>query len=658
MKSAKTFFMAAILMAGISVAKSQSASSMQTEFLKDAGQKSWIKPESTPVEKGEFDISLSTFSSLDSLANLHPFRPAVIKTFNLLGDSLYKYEYFYDQYGMEYGGNNVLSEIMYIWNETTQKWQNSMRLIRVLNEKRQLVFGYNEQGSGDQWTSRSRVSLKYDERGNRTEGTQASWTENGWFDNYRYKTEYDEQNRRISEIYDNRLSSPDWTQTSLWTWEYDQAGNLIKQEVQDYKNGNYTPRYLNEYEYDENGNETARQQSQFGKKKLRMESTYDDKGNLIKYLSFQYNDSTEDWQETSLSLYSYDTLSRSDFGLLLKMNDSTGIYDSVERFKMTYQGTAFGVPRKETKLTHIYNDTLAQWEVFAEQYWQYNREGNGNLTTYAFCVPIKNWPGNQSIAEENYTYDTKGNLIRQLFEDVSRDTIFDGSAITRTPTLDLSFTYDSVNNNGIYVKAAVKGSRDYVFINYNDNADQWGCADFESYAASIQYLDLQNFIEAESLEIDSTSVNMLVGDSTILHAFIVPDSASNTEIMWSVDNPEIACVDMSGKVYAFAEGTAIITAQSSYNPAIAATCTVTVAEPEDPTPPDPQANEENNKGDFRVWSRDQVLYVESSNEKDEIFVIDMNGRILYKGHSTEIPVENSGLYIVRQENNIQKTIVH
>ena len=85
---------------------------------------------------------------------------------------------------------------------------------------------------------------------------------------------------------------------------------------------------------------------------------------------------------------------------------------------------------------------------------------------------------------------------------------------------------------------------------------------------------------------------------------------------------------------------------------------MTVAEPEDPTPPDPQANEENNKGDFRVWSRDQVLYVESSNEKDEIFVIDMNGRILYKGHSTEIPVENSGLYIVRQGNNIQKTIVH
>ena len=51
-----------------------------------------------------------------------------------------------------------------------------------------------------------------------------------------------------------------------------------------------------------------------------------------------------------------------------------------------------------------------------------------------------------------------------------------------------------------------------------------------------------------------------------------------------------------------------------------------------------ESNEENNKGDFRVWSRDQVLYVESSNEKDEIFVIDMNGRILYKGLSTEIPV--------------------
>ena len=407
--------------------------------------------------------------------------------------------------------------------------------------------------------------------------------------------------------------------------------------------------------YDENGNEIVRQQSQQDVLQTRIESTYDESGNLLRSLDRRWNDSTESWMDYTDTYLTYDSLNRVSTGLLIVV-DSLGNRDSSQRYTMTYNYMANGYGF-ERQSNDVYNDSLEQWDKYTQETWFYAEPGKGKLTSWMLSVPTKGWTGYQSIQEQNYTYDANGFLIRQLFEDVSRDTIMSADAITRTPTLDFNFTYDSLGN-GILVKAAVKGSRDYVFIDYNNNADQWGCADFESFAASIQYIDLRNFVEAESMEIDSTSLNMRPYDERQLHARVVPDSASNREIAWSSSEPEIAAVDVNGHVYAFAEGTAIITAQSSYNPAIAATCTVTVAEPEDPTPPDPQANEENNKGDFRVWSRDQVLYVESSNEKDEIFVIDMNGRILYKGHSTEIPVENSGLYIVRQENNIQKTIVH
>ena len=272
-------------------------------------------------------------------------------------------------------------------------------------------------------------------------------------------------------------------------------------------------------------------------------------------------------------------------------------------------------------------------------------------------VPTKGWTGYQSIQEQNYTFDAEGNLTRQLFEDITRDTVMSADAIHRMPTLDLSFTYDSISN-GLYVHAAVKGSRDGIFISYNNRSDEWGCADFESFSASLQYIHLRDFVNAESMEIDSASLNMRPHDERQLHAYVMPEDASNQEIAWTSSDPEIAAVDVNGKVYAFAEGTASIRVQSICNPNAYALCAVTVAEPEDPTPPDPQANEENGQDGFRVYSRDRVLYVESSNSRDEIFVIDMNGRILYKGLSTEIPVENSGLYIVRQGSNVQKTIVH
>lgn len=655
MKSAKTLLMAATLIAGISFANGQN----QFEPIPQHWQTGWIRPEATPLEKGVFDKGLSLFNTLDSTVETHYFRPSVVHTFSETGDSLYRYEYYYDSVGMEYGGNTSLTEIKYVWDGTT--WQKNMRITRVLDENRNIIIGYTDNVVDNEWKPWARVSQQYDERGNRIDGMQANWTENGWFDNYHYKIKYDDQNRKIEEWYEMRTADIDWTHTSLFTWEYNEQGLLAKQEMKSVMSGNYITTLLLEFEYDEKGNETVRQQSGMDGFQIRIEQDYDEHGNLLRSLNRKWNDSTEAWMDNTDTYLTYDSLNRVSSGLLIHI-DSLGNRDSVERYVMTYNYMANGYGF-ERKATDVYNDSLLQWDAYTQETWFYAEPGKGKLTAWMLSAPTKGWEspvdpyGFQSIQEQNYTYDANGFLIRQLFEDVSRDTVMSADAITRTPTLDFNFTYDSLGN-GILVKAAVKGSRDYVFIDYNNNADQWGCADFESFTASIQYIDLRNFVNAESMEIDSTSLNMRPYDERQLHARVMPDSASNREIAWSSSEPEIAAVDVNGHVYAFAEGTAIITAQSSYNPAITATCTVTVAEPEDPTPPDPQANEENNKGGFRVWSRDQILYVESSNSRDEIFVIDMNGRILYKGLSTEIPVENSGLYIVRQGSNVQKTIVH
>ena len=69
------------------------------------------------------------------------------------------------------------------------------------------------------------------------------------------------------------------------------------------------------------------------------------------------------------------------------------------------------------------------------------------------------------------------------------------------------------------------------------------------------------------------------------------------------------------------------------------------------------ANEEAVSGFFRVYAKDRQIHVASSNTTDEIIVADMAGRILYTGYSSSIPVSQSGLYIVRQGNFVEKVIV-
>ena len=66
----------------------------------------------------------------------------------------------------------------------------------------------------------------------------------------------------------------------------------------------------------------------------------------------------------------------------------------------------------------------------------------------------------------------------------------------------------------------------------------------------------------------------LASAATQLSATYSPDDATDTELTWTVDKPEIATVSSTGVVTPVSEGTAIVTVK---NGTVTATCTVTVA---------------------------------------------------------------------------------
>jgi len=83
------------------------------------------------------------------------------------------------------------------------------------------------------------------------------------------------------------------------------------------------------------------------------------------------------------------------------------------------------------------------------------------------------------------------------------------------------------------------------------------------------------------ISLNKTSLTMTIDeegdcDDVQLKATVSPSKAKNKKVSWSISDDDVADVSSNGLVTAYEEGTATITVKSKSNPAITATCEVTV----------------------------------------------------------------------------------
>lgn len=81
---------------------------------------------------------------------------------------------------------------------------------------------------------------------------------------------------------------------------------------------------------------------------------------------------------------------------------------------------------------------------------------------------------------------------------------------------------------------------------------------------------------ANSITLNQTTANMMVGEALQLTANVLPSNATNKTVTWSSSNTSIASVSSDGLVIAQGKGTAIITATTTDGSNLSATCAVTV----------------------------------------------------------------------------------
>ena len=78
--------------------------------------------------------------------------------------------------------------------------------------------------------------------------------------------------------------------------------------------------------------------------------------------------------------------------------------------------------------------------------------------------------------------------------------------------------------------------------------------------------------------LDKGTLSLFTGESETLNATVAPGDATNKNVTWSSDKPEVATVDANGKITAKDEGEATITVRTA-DGSYTATCTVKVTDP-------------------------------------------------------------------------------
>lgn len=81
-------------------------------------------------------------------------------------------------------------------------------------------------------------------------------------------------------------------------------------------------------------------------------------------------------------------------------------------------------------------------------------------------------------------------------------------------------------------------------------------------------------IEASSVKISEKEINISIGQTYLLEAIVAPSNADDKTVTWSSSDELVASVDKNGKVTAYKEGTAVITATTANG--LKAECKVTV----------------------------------------------------------------------------------
>ncbi|MBQ6886781.1 MAG: family 16 glycosylhydrolase [Lachnospiraceae bacterium] len=199
---------------------------------------------------------------------------------------------------------------------------------------------------------------------------------------------------------------------------------------------------------------------------------------------------------------------------------------------------------------------------------------------YGGAWPNNKYTGTDYIFPEGSTFDDGYHVYSVIWEEDNITWYVDGEFFQYIP----KGQWYSANSNSdtapfdqdfyLIMNLAVGGWFDGGVLPTSDFSSAEMLVDYVRVYKEEGSVDAQT-VPIEGLELDTTSVTLKPGQTANLNKVYAPSNTTQRNVNWTSSNEAVATVS-AGQITAIADGTTVITATSAANPAITATCTVTV----------------------------------------------------------------------------------
>ncbi len=333
----------------------------------------------------------------------------------------YYSEYTFDDKGNIIEQNDYDGEGNYISGALTEFNENSkITLYQIFDENKQIIewteYGWDEEG-------RMILNVEYDGNGAVTSRYTCEYDKNGNMLNSATYGENDQLEGREEATYNedgttNTYLSYDGEENVIYrdAYTYNEQGKLIKEEIS-YESDGEAYNSVSEYEYDSKGNQTLLLSYDDGVLAEKVESAYDDRGNMLVSKSYEgsakkpyeviereYDSENrqtkstiygEDGKVNSISEYVFD-----EKGNQLQYSVKDG--ENVETYRMENTFNENGDP--------LTNDEYGDGGLLWRTVYEYDDKGS--------CVSIKEYNEEKlEVSRSEYTYDSHGNQIAYIVYD-------------------------------------------------------------------------------------------------------------------------------------------------------------------------------------------------------------------------------------------------
>jgi hypothetical protein len=357
------------------------------------------------------------------------------------------FEYDNREINKVYQDNNLISEVIQVWN-------------------------------GNTWENINLLTIAYDERHNEIYRLIQVWTGSEWINGGEYTCTYNENNQLISRK-NMMWYETGWKNGSLVEFEYNDHGDLLSEYRQygDSDGVNWIPDYLANYTYNENDYLVAGEYytswnlTDWGYG-YKFTYTYDLNGNSIEYLYMNWNGT--DWTNNSKINYSYDNANNMIAELIQTWDnnvwENTVLYNCaydennhlIEKITQTPFNNQWANSGK-LNFTYDANYNLVQktgqsWKngAWKDNYQEIsNYDEDDNLTSWL----SQNWEDTAWIPNQQYlyTYDANNNQTSKVIQ--NWDSLQLVTSYVYIHEFDennflISMSHKTMENDGIEIRTA------------------------------------------------------------------------------------------------------------------------------------------------------------------------------------------------------------